>query len=112
MQNRSAFDDREFFLENPKREFRLRPALPGEFSAEEFTVEQLNEETEMFVLVMKITGNERLRIPITMIVDSEVDDPKFQSDDSTCNELLKAIASEVSFQELKEYYPTDIDTIH
>ena len=55
MQNCSVFDDREFFLLNPQREFRLRPALPGELSEDEFKIELRNENTGVFVLVLKIT---------------------------------------------------------
>ena len=112
MQNSNVFDDREFFLLNPQREFRLRPALSGEISEDEFKIELRNENEGIFVLVLKITENERLRIPVTLIVESDVDDPILQSDDATCHELLTAISAEFPSKDLKDVYPIDIDTLH
>ena len=112
MQDSSVFDDREFFLLNPQREFRLRPALPGELSEHEFKIELRNEDTGIYILVLKITENERLRIPVTLILESDVDDPVLQSDDATCHELLTAISAEFPSKDLKDVYPIDVDTLH
>ena len=112
MQVYGAFDDREFFALNPQREFRLRPALLGELSEDEFKIELTNKSTGIFVLVLKITEYERVRIPITLIIESDVVDPILQSDDAICHELLTAIAAEIPSKDLRDIYPMDVDTLH
>ena len=112
MQYLLKLNDREYFLNNPKRELRLRVAMSDEFPDDQAEIEKDDNETVVYVLVMKLSDTERIRIPVAITDDDESENSEPIDDEETCSHILEMLTKEVSVENLTNFYSIDMDTIH
>lgn len=81
------WQDRRWFDDRPKRTYRLRPLLPGEFP-------EVSGDTH--VIVMKLSTDERQRLPISLLGVPQAMMQKLQ-DEADDDPVLDAVLNELFF---------------
>ena len=75
-------------------------------------IEKQDDDTVVYVLVMKLSDTERLRIPVGITNDDQTKNSKPDDDEETCSHILEMLTKEVRVEDLTKFYSVDMDTIH
>jgi hypothetical protein len=75
--------DRQYFIDHPQRQFRLRPAWPAEIAIDEILAGSVQRRRHHYILVKQIVRGIRVRALLSASDEAQLDFP----DDKTCGAL-------------------------